>query len=297
MENREFIIVTDSTADMDTHYYEVNNIEVIGLHYIIDKQSYTQCTKRDLDTKSFYDRVRRGSMPKTNPLSYEDVAGALEKIAIAGKDVFFLCFSSGLSASYQNAMIAAEDIMAKYPDCTIKVVDSLCACGGEGLLLHLCVKKLKTGVTLDELVSYAERMKQYIVHLITVDDLNHLHRGGRLSKASAIVGSIFSVKPLICVDSTGRLASYAKVNGRKKSLETLAQHMKEKYLPGENEEVFILDSDCPEDAEALGSMILRLMPDVKRIRYGKIGAVIGAHTGADTVALFFVGKNRNPVEK
>ncbi|MBQ2823902.1 MAG: DegV family protein [Oscillospiraceae bacterium] len=296
MENREYVIVTDSTTDMDPQYYDVNNIKIVSLHYTIGSKTYTQYAHDDLTTENFYSKIRDGVMPKSTPITYEDVTNTLEKIVNDGKDVFFLAFSSALSQSYQTAQIAAEDIMTKHPECTIKVVDSTCASGGEGLLLHLCVKKRNSGVSLEELEKYAERMKGHIVHLFTVDNLNHLHRGGRLSKLSAVMGTILSVKPLLHVENRGSLASYDKIKGRKKSLETMADHMKQKYLPGENEEIFIFDADCSEDAEYLGNCVMNLMPDVKRIRYGHIGAVIGSHTGAGAILLTFVGKNRNPIE-
>ncbi len=296
MEKREYVIVTDSTADMDLQYYDVNDINVISLHYNIDNRTYTQYTRDDLSSENFYAKIRNGAMPKSSPITYEDATNTLEKLVLDGKDVFFLAFSSVLSKSYQTVQIAAEDIMAKHPGSTIKVVDSTCASGGEGFLLHLCVKKRNAGLSLDELVDYAERMKGYIVHLFTVDNLNHLHRGGRLSKVAAVVGTILSLKPLLCVDSRGALSSYDKIKGRKKSLETMAEHMKQKYLFGENEEIFIFDADCSEDAEYLGNEVMKRMPDVKRIRYGHIGAVIGSHTGPGAILLVFIGKNRNPVE-
>ncbi|MBQ8780601.1 MAG: DegV family protein [Oscillospiraceae bacterium] len=297
MDKREYVIVTDSTCDMGEQYYEVNGITVIGLHYTIGSRTYTQGAHDELSITHFYERIRDGIVPKTSPVEYDDALPVLDKIAQEGKDIFYLAFSSAMGASYQNAQIAAEDVMAKYPECTIKVVDSLTAAGGEGLLLHLCVKKKTAGASLDDLVNYAERMKSHIVGLFTVDNLHHLQRGGRLSKFSAVVGSIMHVKPLLHVDASGGLSNYAKVKGRKKSLETLAEHMNTKYLPGENDEVFIIDADNSADAEFLGNLVTRKMPDVKRIRYCKIGPVIGAHTGADTIGIFFIGKNRNPIEE
>ncbi len=296
MENREYVIVTDSTTDMDPQYYDVNNVKVLSLHYTIGSKTYTQFAHDDLTHENFYSRVRDGVLPKSSPVTYEDATTVLEKLVTEGKDVFFIAFSAALSQSYQTVQIAAEDIMAKHPGSVIKVVDSTCASGGEGLLLHLCIKKRNSGASLEELEKYAERMKNHVVHLFTVDNLNHLHRGGRLSKISAVVGTILSMKPLLYVDNRGALASYDKIKGRKKSLETMAEHMKQKYLPGENEEIFIFDADCSEDAEYLGNEVMKLMPDVKRIRYGHIGAVIGSHTGAGALLVTFVGKNRNPVE-
>ncbi len=293
---RDYVIVTDSCADMDENYYNMNGIKVIGLHYTIGIKTYTQGSSDDLTVEKFYDRVRSGVLPKSSPVTYEDALELMEEIAADGKDIFFLCFSSELSTTYQTCQIAAQDVMAKYSDCTIKVIDSLCASGGQGLLLHLCVKKKNAGTSIEELEKYAERMKGHVVHVFTVDNLNHLQRGGRLSKFSAVMGTLLSIKPLLFVDAKGGLAAYAKIKGRKKALETMAEHMKEKYLPGENEEIFISDADCLEDAQYLGKVVMQMMPDVKRIRYGKVGAVIGSHAGADTIAMFYIGKSRTPVE-
>ncbi len=295
-ENREYVIVTDSCGDMDKRYYTVNNVEVVGLSYTIDHQKFTQCSEREMDTKSFYDRMKKGSMPTTDPLSYEEVTKKMEKLVDKGYDIFFLSFSGGLSASYQTTQIAAEDIMAKHPGSVIRVVDSTCATNGQGLLLHLCVKKKAAGVPIDELVKYAERTKGHIVHLVAVEDLNHLHRGGRLSKASAVIGSILNVKPLITVDDSGRIINYGKASGKKKAHETIVKHMKQKYIPGENEEVFIGHGECLADAEEVGRMILSEMPDVKRIRYITVGPVIGSHTGSGGIVLAFIGNNRDAVK-
>ena len=186
--------------------------------------------------------------------------------------------------------------MEKYPESTVKVIDSISACGGEGFLLHHCVTRRNQGADLEELTEYAEVIKYNTIHLFTVMDLNHLHRGGRLSKASAVFGTMLGIKPVLYFNDKGQLLPYAKVRGRKQSLDAMAKQMKEKYKEGENEEIFIHDADSREDAEYLGKLIMKMMPDVKKIRYGHIGAVIGAHAGPSTIALFFIGKNREPVE-
>ena len=294
MEPRDYVIVTDSCCDMDKQYFTVNGVEVLGLKYIVDHQTYVQYAPKEMDNKDFFARMRKGSMPTTEPLAYEDAVNFLESLVKKDLNVFFLAFSGGLSATYQTVQIAAEDIMAKYPGSVIKVIDSISATNGQGLLLHMCVKKKASGVPLPELVKFVERTKHHIVHLVAVEDLNHLHRGGRLSKASAIIGTILNVKPLICVDDTGRLVNYGKGKGRKKTHEVLVEHMKMKYLPGENEEIFIGHGDCLEDAEYVGGLVLRAMPDIKRIIYIKVCPVIGSHTGADGIVLSFLGRDRNP---
>lgn len=295
-EKREYIIATDSTTDMGADYYKENDVRFIGFSYTIDNEEYIQYSGKELDIKTFYDRVRKGSMPKTAQAAYDDLFKLFEEAAQNGKDVFYLCFSGALSGSYQVSLLAAKDVMEKYPECSIKVVDSISACGGEGLLLHNCVLRKNQGADLNELVEYAEVLKYNTIHLFTVADLNHLHRGGRLSKLSAVVGGMLGIKPILYFNDKGQLLPYAKVRGRKQSLEAMAKQMKLKYLEGQNEEIFIHDADSREDAEYLGKIIMEMMPDVKKIRYGHVGAVIGAHAGPSTIALFFLGKNREPEE-
>ena len=296
MENREYIIVTDSSTDMGADYYKENNISFAGLHYIVDNKEYVQYADGELDIKEFYDKVRTGSMPKTSQVSYEDMYSIFEKAASENKDVFCLCFSSALSGSYHTTTIAANDAMEKYPECTINVVDSAAASGGEGLLLSYCVQKKKEGMSLGALTQFAESMKNNVVHLFTVDDLNHLHRGGRVSKMTAVVGGMLGIKPVMYVTEEGKLTAYSKVRGRKQSLEELANQMQKKYIQGENEEIFINHADARDDAEYLGGLIKKMMPDVKKVRYGDVGAVIGSHAGPNTIALFFIGKDKIPLE-
>ncbi len=296
MEKREYVIVSDTTTDLGKEYYAENDISLLYFHYIMDDEEHVQYTESDLPIKEFYDKVRKGSMPKTSQVAYEDAFNLFESIVKEGKDIFCLSFSGALSGSYQTTSMAAKDIMEKYPECSVRVVDSISACGGEGLLLDYCVKRRNQGADLDELVEYAEVIKFNTIHLFTVMDLNHLHRGGRLSKASAVFGTMLGIKPVLHFNDKGQLLPYSKVRGRKQSLEAMAKQMKETYNVGENEEIFINHADADEDAEFLGKLIMKMMPDVKKVRYGHVGAVIGAHAGPGTVALFYLGKNREPVE-
>lgn len=295
-DKREYVIAVDSTSDMQKEYYEENNILLIGMQYTINDKEYVQFSDNCLNTKEFYDMVRAGAMPKTSQISYERLSALFESVAQQGKDVFYLSFSSQLSGSYQTSLLAAKDIMEKYPDCKISVVDSISACTGEGLLLHKCVQKRNSGADLEELTRYAEELKGRVVHLFTVDDLNHLHRGGRLSKISAVFGGMLGIKPVLFFNELGQLLPYSKVRGRRQSLEAMAKQMLKTYIPEENEEIFISSGDADADAHYLGETIQKLMPEVKKITYGDVGAVIGAHSGPGTVALFYIGKDRKTVE-
>lgn len=294
--SRKYAIITDSTTDMGKEYYEENDVFCIGFHYILEDKEYIQYTENAHSIKEFYDIVRNGGLPKTSQVSYDDLMNVFTEYAEKDMDIFYICFSSALSGSYQTCLIAKEDMKKKYPDCNICIVDSISACGGEGMLLNECVKKRDSGCTIEELADFANDIKYRILHVFTVDDLNHLHRGGRLSKMSAVMGTMLGIKPILYFNETGHLLPYTKIRGRKQSLDAMAKQMQAKYIPGENEEIFINHADAQEDAEYLGKLIMKLMPDVKSVRYGYIGAVIGSHTGANTIALFFKGKDREPAK-
>ncbi len=296
MENNNYIIATDSTTDMQPSYYAENNVRVLGMQFSVDGKEYRQLEKDCISTKDFYDAVRNGSMPKTSQLTYDSLTNLFEENAKNGKNTFFLSFSGALSGSYQTCKLAANDIMEKYPDIKINIVDSLGACTGEGFILHKCVEMRNNGASFEELTSFAEDFRSRMVHLFTVDDLNHLHRGGRISKLSAVFGGMLGIKPVLRFDEEGRMVVYSKARGRKNALDMMAKQMEKTYIPDENSEIFISDADARADAEYLGKQIMKMMPAVKKITYGNIGPVIGAHAGPSTIALFYIAKNRAVVE-
>ena len=291
----EYIIFTDSCCDIKPELLQQWGVPYANMTFSFDGED-KEYIGTDISNHDFYDRMRQGAHARTAAINADTFARAFTPILEEGKDILYICFSSALSGSYQTSLLAANDITEKYPEAKIKVIDSISACSGEGYLVHHCVKKRNEGASLDELAQYAEKIKHRVIHLFTVNDLNHLHRGGRLSKLSAVVGGMLGIKPVLYFDDTGHLLPYTKIRGRRQSLEAMAKQMKEKYVPGENEEIFISDADAREEAEYLGEYIKKLMPDVKTIRYGKIGAVIGTHAGPETVALFFIGKDREPVD-
>lgn len=296
MANRDYVIITDSTTDMNPSYYKNNNIIVLGMQFTVDGTEYLQLDENCISTKDFYDAVRKGSMPKTSQVSYDNLSKLFENVADKGKDIFYLCFSSALSGSYQTCLLAAKDAMEKYPEMKINIVDSLSACTGEGFILHKCVEKRDGGANLEQLTEFAEEFRTKMVHLFTVDDLNHLHRGGRISKLSAVFGGMLGIKPILRFNELGQMVVYAKARGKKNALDMMAKQMEKTYIPEENSEIFISSGDAQNDAEYLGKLIMKMMPAVKKITYGDIGPVIGAHSGPSTVALFYIAKNRDVVE-
>ena len=198
---------------------------------------------------------------------------------------------AGLSTTYQSAVIAADELSQQYPDRKIKVVDTLCASLGQGLLVYYACKKRDEGLTLEELAEWCEKRKYNLCHWFTVDDLMYLKRGGRVSAATALVGTMLQIKPVLHIDNAGHLINISKTRGRNASIAALAKKMGELALPGENDTVFICHGDCIEDAKYLEKLV-KEQYGVKNVLIYYVGAVIGSHSGPGTLALFFLGEHR-----
>jgi len=286
---REYIITTDSTVDLPKEYMEEHGIPVISLSYIIDGTSYDDM--KGLPYKEFFARMRAGSMPTTSQVTPVQTREVMEPLVKEGKDILHIAFSSGLSGSCASAKLAAEELAEEYPEAKIYAIDSLCACMGEGLLLRKAVALKESGKDIDEVAAWVEENKLHVCHNITVDDLNHLHRGGRVSKATAILGTMVKIKPIIYMSNEGKLEVTGKERGRKKSLNKLVDRMMEQVEGWENDEILITHGDCFEDAQYVAGLVRERMGDVK-ILINAIGTVIGSHTGPGVVAVFFMGKAR-----
>lgn len=288
---RKFFILTDTGSDLPAEYYAAHGIEEIPLGFTMDGITYGGENGETIGVKEFYDRLRAGAMPKTFQATPEDARRHIEAHLRAGEDVLALAFSSGLSGTCNSYVLAARDLSEAYPERKIRVVDSLCASLGQGLFVDYVVKKADTGATLDETADYAESIARHICHIFTVEDLFHLHRGGRVSAATAVVGSMLKIKPVLHVDDEGHLVAIGKAMGRKKSISALAEKMKELETLGPDDPVWISHGDCAEDAEALLSLLKRAFGE-RTYYVGEIGPVIGTHSGAGTLAVFFMGKHR-----
>ena len=286
---REFVITTDSTVDLPKEYMEEKKVPVISLSYIIDGETYKDM--EGLSSKEFFDKIRNGSMPTTSQVNPEQAKEALEPILKEGKDVLHLGFSSGLSGSYNSERMAGDELKEEYPDAKIYIVDSLCASMGQGLLLSKIIALKEAGKTIDEIYEWVESNKLKICHTVTVDDLNHLHRGGRVSKATAVLGTLVKIKPIIYLSDTGKLEVVDKERGRKKSLHKIVDMMMEQSVGCENDEIMITHGDCLDDAQYVESIVKDKMPSVK-VLINPIGSVIGSHTGPGVVAVFYMGNKR-----
>ncbi|MFA9376937.1 MAG: DegV family protein [Lachnotalea sp.] len=289
----EFLITTDTTSDLPIYYVENNHITVLPLTYVLDSITYNQ--ENGLGFPAFYNKMRDGLMPTTSQINPAEVREVFQKIIETGVDILHIAFSSGLSGSCNNTRLAAEELMEENPRSKIIVVDSLCASLGEGLLVHKAIKLKNQGKTMEEIATWLEENKLHVCHTFTPNDLFHLYRGGRVSKTSAVLGTLANVKPVLYVDNEGHLIPTNKVRGRKKSLITLVDNMEEKigsYIEENKEDgVFIGHGDSIEDAQFVADLIKDRF-GIESFLIDYIGPVVGAHTGPGIIALFFMGESR-----
>ena len=283
----DFKIVTDSGCDFTLAELEQMNVGRAPLSVLFKGELHPDFAT-DAERKMLYDGVREGEMPTTSAVNPEGWADVMRPALEAGQDVLCLAFSSGLSTTYQSAVIAAEELKEEYPERTIRVVDTLCAALGQGLLVWHACKHRDAGESLEDVAAWVEANKLNICHWVTVEDLNHLKRGGRVSAATALVGTMLNIKPIITVNEEGKLVSTAKARGRKAAIDYVAKKAGEAT---DKDMVFIGHGDCLEDAEACAK-ILKEKYGVKNVHIGYIGAVVGAHTGPGVLVTFYLGEKR-----
>lgn len=291
--NESYILFADTACDVSLDIPETDELKYIKLSFTFgdDGKNYTQ---DDIEVKTFYDGMRSGKISKTSAINVNAFKNAFRPYLEQGKDVFYLAFSSGLSSTYSNAVIAADELTDDFPGRKVTVVDSLAASGGYGLLLYLCIQKKDGGASMEELEKYAVDIRLNICHWFTVEDLVYLKRGGRISAATALAGAVLGIKPVLHVDDEGHLINMSKVRGRKASVKALADkygELAKSDVPGAPQTVVISHADCLDDANAL-SDILKKEYGVSPVLTTGIGPVIGAHSGPGTLALFFVGSRR-----
>lgn len=288
---RDYVITTDNNSDLPEDYYKEHGIGCTFLSYSMDGKVYTRDTF--LPVHEFYDRMRNGSLPTTAQVNPQDVCRMMEPYLKDGKDILHIAFSSGLSGTYNNCCTAAEELRERYPERRITVVDSLAASLGQGLLVHLAWQKKEAGMDMEQTAAWVKENRNHIVHVFTVDDLNHLYRGGRVSKTTAVVGGMLNIKPVLHVDDEGKLTSIGKVRGRRKAVLELVRLMDEKIGSYKDscDTVFVSHGDCLQDAELVIEKVKEKYP-VKTVIINPVGATIGAHSGPGTLALFFVGDRK-----
>lgn len=286
-------IVADVCSDLPkTYAFAHKRLSLLPMSYSIDGQEYTYNVGDEVRCSDFYGQLRDGKKAVTSQIGISAYYDVFKEITASGEGVLCLPLSSGISGSVQNALSASRQLTEKRPEAQIKVVDSLAASMGIGLLLDRVIENRAKGMSLEENAAWVLESRLRVHHWFTVDDLNHLYRGGRLSRSSALLGSMLRIKPVLKVNREGKLVAFEKVQGRKRSLRALADAAKEHARKEYGKKVFISHGDAPEDAEYLAGLIREELPFVEEIFVSPIGAVIGAHSGPGTVAVFFMGEER-----
>lgn len=286
-------IVTDSAIDMPKAWIDQQvNFRILDLSYLMDDVAYVSDGTED-SIKAIYDAMRAGKMLKTSQVTPDMWEACFRSLLSQGHDVLTIAFSSGLSGTCSAAFIAADDVRAEFPERKLYVIDSLQASAGQGLMVHYAIQHRNEGMSIEENAAWIESNVQNFLAWFTVNDLMHLHRGGRVSATSAIVGSIIRIKPIMHVDENGKLAVYEKCPGRKRSIHVLAEKIIADIVEPEKQIIHISHGDCLEEAQQLEKLIRESLP-VKDVRISYVGSVIGAHTGPGVIAVFCMGKTRTP---
>ncbi len=288
----DFVILTDSSADLSADMVRKLNVEVLPLGFVLDNQTYRNYPdNREMDPHVFYERLRAGDVATTNAVNVAQYVEALEPLLQAGKDVLVLAFSSGLSTTYNSSRLAVEELSGRYPERKLYTVDTLCASLGQGLLVWYAARERERGRSIEEVRDWIEEHRLNICHQFTVDDLHFLKRGGRISAATAVVGTMLQIKPVLHVDDEGHLINIGKARGRQASLKALVDKMEQTALDSGSLTVFISHGDCLEDARTVADMVKNRF-GVEEVYINYVGPVIGAHSGPGTVALFYAGTER-----
>ena len=288
----EYVIMTDSSCDLPASLAEKMELTVLPLYVEVDGQKYVNhLDERDIAFSEIYAKLRTKCPAKTSAVNMQDFLEPMENLLRAGKDILYIGFSSGLSSTFSAGAMAAKELEDRYPDRKIYAVDSLCASLGQGLLVYLAWQEKQKGKSIEEVRDYTENTKLHLCHWFTIDDLMFLKRGGRISGATAVVGSMLSIKPVMHVDNAGHLIKVGTARGRKASIKALADEAEKRGINLKEQTIFISHGDCLEEANFLAD-IMRSRFGVKDVVINYVGPVIGAHSGPGTIALFFLGTER-----
>ena len=286
----EYVIFTDSCCDLSPDLLAKWGIPYANMTFSFEGEDKAYIDT-DISNKTFYDRMRQGACAKTAAINAATFTEAFAPILQSGKDILYVAFSSGLSTTVNSAHMAARELGEQYPQRKIVIVDTLAASAGGGLMVYMALAKKNEGATLEENAAYLESLVPHHCIWFTVDDLEYLKRGGRVSPLVAFAGSVLGIKPVLQMDEEGHLVKVCTARGRKKAIEALAAKYAELSYEEKNTPIFISHADCEEDAQLLADM-LRERHQAEVTLLTQIGPVIGSHAGPGTIALFFIGKYR-----
>ncbi len=288
----DYVILTESSSDISLKIAKDNDIQVMPMDFILEGKSYAHyADSREMDVKAFYQKLRDGAVVTTAAENVEDYMTWVKPLLEDGKDVLLVVFSSGLSSTFSTANVALAELREQYPHRKIVAVDSLCASAGEALLAYYAAQNRAKGMSIEENAQWLEDNKLHLAHWFTVDDLMFLKRGGRVSSATALVGTMLSIKPVLHVDNDGHLINVSKARGRKASMKALVDKAAETGVDLSNQVLFISHGDCLDDAQWLAQEVRDRFHPVDVV-ISDIGPVIGAHSGPGTLALYFMATQR-----
>ncbi len=288
----EFVIGADSCCDLPFEYAERRNLMILPYHYFMDGNEYVENQGDEDGIKKFYDTLRAGSISTTSMVNTETFEDLFRPILESGRDVLHCVLSSGLSGSYNNARLVAEKLAKEFPDRKLYVVDSLSAARGFGLFVHMVLDQRDAGKSIDEVYEWALGHTKNVIHWFAVDSLDHLRRGGRVSRATAFLGTMMNIKPVLRFDDDGKIIPVEKVRGRKKSLIELVNKMEGQFENPEGATVFIGHGDAVEDAQFVEKLVWERYPQIKETQIHFIGPIVGTHSGPSTIALHYMGNKR-----
>ncbi len=284
----EYVIFADCSVDLPQEEITRYGLQIINLHLFVGGEEEDL---EALDSHAFYDRLRAGEVASTSAPSPDEYISKMEPVLQSGKDILYLGFSEGLSCSYNNGKLAIDELRDKYPERKLYAISTLCASTGHGLLTVLAARKQQAGESIEAVRDWVNENLLHLVHWFTVDDLMFLKRGGRISAATAVVGTMLGIKPVLHVDNEGHLINMSKARGRKASLQALVDKVKETAIEPASQTMAICHGDCIDDANWVAEK-LRTVYGVKEVIIAPTGCVIGAHSGPGTIALFYLGTER-----
>lgn len=284
-------IITDSACDLKREYIDKNNIGLLSLILNLEGKIIKDDLGKSLSYKDFYNKMREGATPTTSQVNAHDFEEEFVKHIKNGDSIIYISISSGLSGTFNSANIAKNNLLEEYPEAKIELIDSLGASMGQGLLVLKACEMRDNGASVEEIVNWIEDNKRRVIHLVLVDDLNHLKRGGRISGATATIGGLLNIKPSAYLDNEGKLVQGEKIKGKKKALKFLANPIKERAIDSENEVLYICHADCNEEAETLKALVEEEIK-FKDIVLNYAGNAIGAHAGPGALAVIYLGKHR-----
>lgn len=292
MDQQNFVIITDVTTDFTPEMVQQLGIDVIPMEFMIDDISYMHYPdEREMTMDEFYTRVKSGKMPTTTQINQTVYRKTFTPILEQGKDILYICFSSGLSSTWQGSCLAARELEEKFPGRRVLSVDSRCASAGEGLLVLHAVRMMREGATMDEIAQWIEDTRDRVCHWVLVDDLKHLHRGGRLPAVAAVAGIALGIKPLIRVTEEGKLEPIGKVRGRKKGIEFLMKKIGETCPNPQESIMWVVHTACEDEAKDFCKEV-KAAYHPKELYLSEIGPIIGAHTGPGVLAIVFIGTHK-----